>query len=182
MILKSMVLSQAPRQASLVRGRNWGVEKRGEWKTSRMTPLPKGGFGPLLVRYVFHPPQVSVLCFFLYKNPRQSRPEALLEGSKIFRESAFSGTFSSPHTFCTPPISRPKLDVVLSWWTSSASCFLLWAIHLEVASSMGVHVLLVVEIEVPVAHSYLFVGSEFVISRCGHHEWRHKAEEESTGE
>ena len=41
--------------------------------------------------------------FPVSQNPRQSRPEALLEGSKNFRESAFSGTFSSPHTFCTPP-------------------------------------------------------------------------------
>ena len=40
---------------------------------------------------------------FLVQNPRQSRPGALLEGSENFRESAFSGTFSSPHTFCTPP-------------------------------------------------------------------------------
>ena len=39
-----------------------------------------------------------------HKSLRQSRPEALLEGSKNFRESAFSGTFSSPHTFCTPHI------------------------------------------------------------------------------
>ena len=83
----------------------WGVEKRGGWKTSRMTPLPKRGFGPPLVRYVCRTPQVSVLCFFLYKNSRQSRPEALLEASKNFRESAFSGTFSYPHTFCTPHIT-----------------------------------------------------------------------------
>ena len=34
--------------------------------------------------------------FFMYKVPRQSRTEALLEVSKIFRESAFSGTFSAP--------------------------------------------------------------------------------------
>ena len=46
--------------------------------------------------------------FVLHKNPRQSRPKALLEGSTIFRESALSGAFSSPHTFCTPPISRPN--------------------------------------------------------------------------
>ena len=74
----------------------WGVEN-----LTNDTP-PKRGFGPPLVRYVSTPSGVSAL-FFLYKNPRQSRPEALLEGSKNFRESAFSGTFSSPHTFCTPP-------------------------------------------------------------------------------
>ena len=44
----------------------------------------------------FPPPSGVSALFFLYKNPRQSRPEALLEGSKTFRESAFSGTFSSP--------------------------------------------------------------------------------------
>ena len=86
---------------------NGGVVKRGGWKTSRMTPLPKRGFGPPLVRYVLGPPQVSVLCFS-YKNPRQGRPETLMEGSKNFRESAFSDTFSSPHTFCTPPYHGPR--------------------------------------------------------------------------
>ena len=36
----------------------------------------------------------------LYKKPRQSRPEALLEGFKNFRVSEFSGTFPPPpHTF-----------------------------------------------------------------------------------
>ena len=78
------------------------MEKRGGRKTSRMTPLPKRGFGPPLVWYVFHPPQVSAL-FFLYKNPRQSGPKALLEGSKDFRESAFSGTFPPPPLRFAPP-------------------------------------------------------------------------------
>ena len=87
-----------------VRGRLGGVEKGGGWKTSRMTPLPKRDFGPPSYGTFSTPSGVSAL-FFLYKNPRQSRPEALLEGSKNFRESAFSGTFSSPHTFCTPHIT-----------------------------------------------------------------------------
>ena len=94
------------------RGRHGGVEKRGGRKTSRMTPLPKRGFGPLLVRYVFHPPQVSVLCFSCTKIHDKPVSEVLSEGSKNFRESAFSGTFSSPHTFCTPPpISQPKFKI-----------------------------------------------------------------------
>ena len=85
------------------------MEKRGGRKTSRMTPLPKRGFvTPPLVRYVFHPPQVSVLCFFLYKNPRQSRSEALLGGSKNSRGSAFSGTFPPPIRFAPPPYHGPK--------------------------------------------------------------------------
>ena len=85
-----------------IRGRHGGVEKRGGWKTSRMTPLPKRGFGPPRTLRFPPPSGVSAL-FFLYKNPRQSSPEALLEGSNNFRESAFSGAFSSPHTFAPPP-------------------------------------------------------------------------------
>ena len=85
------------------------MEKGGGWKTSRMTPLPKRGFGPPPRTVRFPPPSGVSALFFLYKNPRQSRPEALLEGSKNFRESAFSGTFSSPHTFCTPPYHGPNI-------------------------------------------------------------------------
>ena len=79
-----------------------GGKRRGVENLTNDTP-PKKGFWtpPRTVR--FPPPSGVSALFFLYKNPRQSRPEALLEGSKNFRESAFSGTFSSPHTFCTPP-------------------------------------------------------------------------------
>ena len=69
------------------------------WKTSRLTPLPKRGFGPPSYGTFSTPLRCQCSLFFLYKNPRQSRPEALLEGSKIFRESEFSGTFSSPIFF-----------------------------------------------------------------------------------
>ena len=69
---------------------------------------PKKGFWtpPRTVR--FPPPSGVSALLFLYKNPRQSRPEALWEGSKNFRESAFSGTFSSPPYVLHPLISRPK--------------------------------------------------------------------------
>ena len=86
------------------------MEKRGGWKTSPMTPLPKRGFGPPLVRYVFHPPQVSVLCFPVQKSTtEQTRSSS--GGVQIFREGAFSGTFSSPCTFCTPPYHGPALQL-----------------------------------------------------------------------
>ena len=107
-------LSDTPllRAMRFFRGRHGGVEKGGGRKTSRMTPLPKRGFWtPPPVRYVFHPPRVSLLCFSGRKNPRLSRPEVLLEGSRIFREGAFTGTFSSPHTFCTPPYQGPSFGV-----------------------------------------------------------------------
>ena len=83
-----------------------GGKRRGVENLTNDTP-PKKGFWtpPPTVR--FPPPSAVSALFFLYKNPRQSRPEALLEGSKNFRESAFSGTFSPPHTFCTPPYHRP---------------------------------------------------------------------------
>ena len=84
-----------------------GGKRRGEENLTNDTP-PKKGFWTPFVRYVFPPPSGVSALFFLFKIARQSRPEALLEGSKNFRESAFSGTFSSPHTFLHPPISRPN--------------------------------------------------------------------------
>ena len=91
------------------RGRHGGVEKGGGWKTSRMTPLPKRGVigRGALVRYVFHPPQASVLCFSCTKIHDRADQKLFWRGPTIIRESAFSGTFSSPHTFCTPPYHGP---------------------------------------------------------------------------
>ena len=79
-----------------------GGKKRGVENLTNDTP-PKKGFWtpPRTVR--FPPPSGVSALFFLYKNPRQSRPKALLEGSKNFRESAFSGTFPPPHTFLEGP-------------------------------------------------------------------------------
>ena len=79
-----------------------GWKKVGRGKPHDWHPSQKGLLDPpRTVR--FPPPSGVVALFFLYKTPRLSRPEALLEGSRIFREGAFSGTFSSPHTFlgCT---------------------------------------------------------------------------------
>ena len=59
-----------------------GGKRRGEENLTNDTPPKKGFWTPPIVRYVFHPPQVSVLCFFPVQNPRQSRTEAFLEGSK----------------------------------------------------------------------------------------------------
>ena len=83
-----------------------GWKKEGGGKPHEWHPSQKGVLD--LPRTVGFPPPSGVSAlFFLYKNPRQSRPEALLEGPKNFREGAFSGTFSSPHTFCTPPYHGP---------------------------------------------------------------------------
>ena len=80
-------------------------------KTSRMTPLPKREFGAL-VRYVFHPLSgVSALCF-LYKNPRQNRPEALLDGVQTFSgERVLWYVFLPPYVL-HPPLSLPKRTAI----------------------------------------------------------------------
>ena len=99
--------SKTPKKTPKSEDAMGGWKKRGEENLTNDTP-PKKGFWtpPRTVR--FPPPSGVSALFFLYKNPRQRRPEALLEGSKNFRESAFSGTFSSPHTVLHPPISRPN--------------------------------------------------------------------------
>ena len=90
-----------------------GGKKRGEENLTNDTPPKKGFWTPPPRTVRFPPPSGVSALFFLYNNPRQSRPDALLEGSKNFRESAFSGTFSSPHAFCTPHITA-QLTV---FWT-----------------------------------------------------------------
>ena len=61
-----------------------GGFKSGGWKTSRMTPIPKRGFGPPLVRYVFHLSQVSVLCFSCTKIHDRADQKLFWRGPKIF--------------------------------------------------------------------------------------------------
>ena len=91
------------RCSSLFQRTPWGGgKKRGVENLTNDTP-PKKEFWTPLVRYVFHPPQVSVLCFSCTKIHDRADQKLFWGGSKNFRESAFSGTFSSPHTFCTPP-------------------------------------------------------------------------------
>ena len=93
-----------------VRGRHGGVEKRGRRTTSRMTPIPKRGFGPPSYG-TFSTPlrcQCSVFsCTKIHDRAEQKLCRGFL--SKKFRESAFSGTLSAPHTFCTPPYHGPTL-------------------------------------------------------------------------
>ena len=92
----------------LIRGRHGGVEKGGGWKTSRMTPLPKRGFGPPLVRYVFHPPQASVLCFPVQKSTTEQTRSSFGGVQKFSGERVLWYVFLPPYVL-HPPISRPKL-------------------------------------------------------------------------
>ena len=90
-----------------------GVEKRGEWKTSRMTPLPKRDFGPLSYGTFSTPPPPppGVSALVLQKSTTE-QTRSSFRGSKNFRESA-SSRFPSPHTFCTPPYHGPNLWISL---------------------------------------------------------------------
>ena len=87
-----------------------GWKKEGGGKPHEWRPSQNGVLDPPSYGTFSTPPSGVSALFFLYKNPRQSRPEALLEGSKNFRESAFSGTFSPPPPpyVLHPPISPPK--------------------------------------------------------------------------
>ena len=89
----------------IVRGRDRGVEKRGGWKTSRMTPLPKRGFGTPLVRYVFHSPQMSVLCFSCTRFHDRADPEARWRGQKFFGRARCLVRFPPPIRFAPPHIT-----------------------------------------------------------------------------
>ena len=71
-----------------------------------MTPLPKRGFGPPSYGTFSNPPHMSVLCFFLHKNSRQSRPEALFGGiQKLSGERVLWYVFHPPIRFAPPHIT-----------------------------------------------------------------------------
>ena len=81
------------------------MEKGGGWKTSRMTLHPKRGFGPPLVRYVFHPPQVSVLCFSCTKIHDRADQKLFWRGPKIFGRARSLVRFPPPIRFAPPHIT-----------------------------------------------------------------------------
>ena len=87
------------------------MEKGGGWKTSRTTPLPKRGFGPPLVRYVFHPPQASALCFSCTKIHDRADQKLFWRGPKIIGRARSLVRFPPPYVL-HPPISRPKLEAL----------------------------------------------------------------------
>ena len=84
-----------------------GGKKRGVENLTNDTPRKKGFWTPLRTVRFPPPSRVSALSFVCKIHDRADQ-KLFWRGSNNFRESAFSGTYSSPHTFCTPPISRPK--------------------------------------------------------------------------
>ena len=70
-----------------------------------MTPLPKRGFGPPLVRYVFHPPQVSVLCSSCTKSHDRADQKLFWRGPTIFGRARSLVRFPPPIRFAPPRIT-----------------------------------------------------------------------------
>ena len=68
---------------------------------------PKRGFGPPLVRYVFHPPQVSVFCFSCTKFHDRADQKVFWRGPKIFGRARSLVRFPPPICFAPPPYHGP---------------------------------------------------------------------------
>ena len=96
-----------------------GGKKRGEEDLTNDTPPKKGFWTPPLERYVFHPPRVSLFCFSCTKSTTE-QTRSSFGGVQNF---SGGGTFSSLHTFCTPPYHGPISQsillsmILLSWFT-----------------------------------------------------------------
>ena len=84
-----------------VRGRRGGWTKKGGWKTSRMTPLPKKGFWtppPPLIRYVFHPLRCQCSVSPVQKSTtEQTRSSFFWRGPKIFGRARAMYVFLPPY-------------------------------------------------------------------------------------
>ena len=83
----------------------WGGGKeRGVENLTNDTP-PKKGFWTPLVRYVFHPPQVSVLCFSCTKIYDRVDQKLFWRGPKIFGRARSLVRFPPPIRFAPPHIT-----------------------------------------------------------------------------
>ena len=83
----------------------WGGEKkRGEENLTNETP-PKKGFWTPLVRYVFHPPRVSVLCFSCTKIHDRADQKLVWRGPKTFGRVRSLVRFPPPIRFAPPHIT-----------------------------------------------------------------------------
>ena len=113
MLVLCELLRATPPQKEIASQRTpWWGGKRWGWKTSRMTPLPKRGFGPPLVRYVFHP-QMSVLCFSYTKI--HDRLEAFWRAPKNFGRARPLVRFPPtppPYVLHTPLDGRNRAIVI----------------------------------------------------------------------
>ena len=126
---KNRVMSRGPKMRDclrlkiagewrLFRERHGGVEKRGGWKTSRLTRLPKSGFGPPSYGTFSTPLRGQYSVFFLYKKNHDRADQKLFwRGPEISGRTRSLVRFPPPIRFapgqCTPPLSRPRLSLRL---------------------------------------------------------------------
>ena len=95
---------------STVQKTPWGGEKkRGVENLTNDSP-PKKGFWTPLVRYVFHPPQVSVLCFSCTKSHDRADQKLFWRGPKIFGRVRSLVRFPPPIRFAPPHVTAQTVD------------------------------------------------------------------------
>ena len=75
---------------------------------------PKKGFWTPLVRYVFHPPQLSVLCFSCTKIHDSVDQKLFWRGPKIFGRACSLVRFPPPIRFAPPHITGPSSLAVIA--------------------------------------------------------------------
>ena len=103
-------MSAKSANASVKKGTNdqrtpWGGGKgRGVENLTNDTP-PKKGFWTPLVRYVFHPPHVSVLCFSCTEIHDRADQKLFWRGPKIFGRACSLVRFPPPIRFAPPHIT-----------------------------------------------------------------------------
>ena len=86
-------------------GKRRGVEKGGGVENLTTDTPPKRGFRPPLVRYVFHPPQASVLCFSCTKIHARADQKLFWRGPKIFGRARSLVRFPPPIRLAPPHIT-----------------------------------------------------------------------------
>ena len=98
-----------------IRGRHGGVEKRGGWKTSRMTPLPKGVLDPPSYGTFSTPLRCQCSCFPVQKSTTEQTRSSFGLVPKFSGESVLWYVFLPPIRFAPPHITaqvnsslRPK--------------------------------------------------------------------------
>ena len=89
------------------RGRHGGVEKGGGWKTSRMTPLPKRGFGPPSYGTFSTPLTCQCSVFPVQKSTTEQTRSSFGGVQKFSGERVLWYVFHPPYVL-HPPISRPN--------------------------------------------------------------------------
>ena len=118
------------------RGRHGGVEKRGGRKTSRMTPLPKRGFGPPSYG-TFSTPLRCQCSVFLYKKIHDRADQKLFwRGPKIFGRARSLERFPPPIRFA-PPISPPKFSFFETVLSKQYSARFLFSVLLHVSAVLA---------------------------------------------